>query len=276
MIKLLRIELRKILPYKTFWLVIGLYFLFLAAGIILAELIINNWVNDMNSHLPIPLPHVTIYFFPDIWQNLTFFASIRFILVFPAIIIIILITNEFTFKTIRQNLVTGMNRNELLVSKLQLVLVLSVLITFLLALGIFILGISHSEVTGFSQLFVKFTFIFGFFLTLLTFLTYAFFFGFMFRNTGLAIALFMLYVLFIEPVISMVSRIPALHITKLTQFLPVRSVLNIVEYPSIPLLKTMMGFRIQSSVSLMDCGLPILYSIVMIGIVFLVVNRKDL
>ena len=107
MIKLFKIEFGKILAYKVFWIVIGLYFLFLILGIIMAQYILNHMVNDLNKHSPIPFPHVTLYFFPEVWQNVTFFASIRYVLIFPAIIIMILITNEFTNKTIRQNIVTG-------------------------------------------------------------------------------------------------------------------------------------------------------------------------
>ena len=39
--RLLRIELEKILPYKTFWILFGLYFFFLAAGILLWTLVIS-------------------------------------------------------------------------------------------------------------------------------------------------------------------------------------------------------------------------------------------
>src|ERR1039457_527008 len=107
MIKLLTIELKKIVHYKVFWILAGLYFFFLAAGILMAEFTLNNWIDKFNQHTPIPIPHITLYFFPDIWQNIFFFASVRYILIFPAIIIIILITNEFTYKTIRQNIVNG-------------------------------------------------------------------------------------------------------------------------------------------------------------------------
>lgn len=276
MIKLLRLELRKILTYKTFWVIIGLYFLFLASGIILAELIINSWVTNMNKQLPIPLPHITLYFFPDIWQNLAFFASIRYILIFPAIIVIILITNEFTFKTIRQNVVTGMSKNQFLASKLLFILMLSLCITIILKLGIFILGITHSEVTSFSQVITKTSFIPGFFILLFTFLVISFFFGFMLRNTGLAIAIFTLYVIIIEPVLSGVSKIPSLHLGNLSHYLPVNASLNVVEYPYLPVLKTIMGLRIQSSVSITDCLIPLLYSAVLIGIVFFVMAKKDL
>ncbi len=123
------------MTYKVFWILMGLYFLFLVLGILMAGFTINNGIDNINKHSPIPFPHITIYFFPDIWQNITFFASIRFILILPAIVIIILITNEFTNKTIRQNIVNGMSRQEFLLSKLQLIFLNSLLITFILIIA---------------------------------------------------------------------------------------------------------------------------------------------
>ena len=58
MIKLLKIEFKKILTYKIFWILTGLYFLFLTLGLLMAEFMINNMVDNMNKRLPIPMPHV--------------------------------------------------------------------------------------------------------------------------------------------------------------------------------------------------------------------------
>jgi ABC-2 type transport system permease protein len=275
MIKLLKIELKKILYYKVFWILTGLYFLFLGLGILMAEFILNNWVDNFNKHLPIPLPHSTLYFFPDIWQNMMFFASIRYILIFPAIIIIILITNEFTFRTIRQNLVNGMSKQEFLVSKLQVIFLVSVIITIILTLVILLLGILHTEHPGFSLIFSKIAFVPGFFIQLMTFLLFAFFFGFIFRNTGLTIALFTLYALIIEPVLYYVLKIPYFQPNNISPRLPVNSVLKIVEYPNISFLHKMMGLHLQDGVSLLDCSIPLFYSLIMVGIVFWVMLKRD-
>ena len=85
MIKLIKIEFKKILTYKIFWILIGLYFIFLAAGLLMAEFMINNMVDNMNKHSPIPFPHVMIYFFPWVWQNIAFFATIRYVLILSLI-----------------------------------------------------------------------------------------------------------------------------------------------------------------------------------------------
>jgi len=276
MIKLLKIEIKKILTYKIFWILFGLYFFFLACGILLAEFMINNMVDDMNRHMPIPFPHITIYYFPDIWQNLTFFASIRFVLIFPAIIIMILITNEFTFKTIRQNIINGMSKAEFLASKLQIILIIAIFITVVLAIGTFIIGVSHSGFNDMALVSKGIPFIVGFFISGLAFLIYAFFLAFMLRNTGLSIAIFTLYSLIIEPIINGFLRSPFIFKNKIYSYLPINGAISVTEYPAIPILKKVTGIELQGGVTITDCLIPIIYSVVMIGIVYWVIAKKDL
>ena len=276
MIKLLRIEFKKIRTYKAFWILTGLYFVFLAAGILLAEFMINHMVNNVNQRMPIPFPHVAIYYFPDVWQNVTFFASIRYVLIFPAIIMIILITNEFTYKTIRQSIINGMSKYEFLVSKLLIILLMAVIITVILAVGTFFIGLSHSGFSDVNFFSKGLPFLSGFFICLICYMVYAFFCGFIMRNTGLAIAIFTLYSLIIEPVIYFFFRAPFMFENKIYTYLPVNAVIRLTEYPAIPMLKKMMGIELQSNVSLTACLIPIGYAAIMIGIVFWVMKRKDL
>jgi len=276
MIKLLKIEFKKILTYRIFWILAGLYFIFLAAGIMMAEFMINNMVDNMNKHLPIPLPHVTIYFFPWIWQNIAFFATLRYVLIFPAIIVIIQITNEFTFKTIRQNVINGLSKSEILWSKLLLILLISCVITILFAIGTLIIGLIHTQVDGWRMVFEKSPFIFGFFVSILSYQVFAFFFGFLLRNTGLAIALFTLYSFIVEPIVYYFLKSPVVFRNSISPYLPVNSVLRITEYPAIPVLKKVMGLNLQDSVSLGQTCIPLLYAAIMIAIVVWVMNKRDL
>jgi ABC-type transport system involved in multi-copper enzyme maturation permease subunit len=276
MIKLLKIEFKKILTYKIFWILTGLYFIFLSVGLLMAEFMINNMVDNMNRHLPIPIPHVTIYFFPWLWQNMTFFATIRYVLIFPAIVIIILITNEFTFKTIRQNVINGMSKAEVLISKLLIILLISLVMAVLLAIGTLVLGISHTAELTFNMVIEKSTFIIGFFITVLTFQVFALFFGFLLRNTGLSIALFILYVFIVEPILYHFLKSPIVFENNISPYLPMNSVLSITEYPSIPVLKNLMGLNLQDSISLVSCCIPLGYAALMVGIVYWVLVRRDL
>ncbi len=276
MIKLIKIELKKILTYKIFWILIGLYFIFLTAGLLMAEFMINNMVDNLNKQSPIPFPHVAIYFFPWVWQNISFFATIRYVLIFPAIIIIILITNEFTFKTIRQNVINGLSKAEFLISKILLIVVISVIMTFFLMIGTLIIGISHTADITFALIIQKSSFIFGFFLTMLCFQIFALFFGFLLRNTGLSIALFTLYIFIAEPILYHLLKAPFIFKNNISPYLPVNSIIRVTEYPSIPILKQVMGLNLQDSISLGTCCVPLLYSAIMIGIVYWVLVKRDL
>jgi len=276
MIKLLKIEFKKILTYKIFWILIGLYFLFLSAGIAMAEFMINNMVDNTNKHLPIPIPHVVIYFFPWVWQNIAFFASIRYVLIFPAMVMIILITNEYTFKTIRQNMINGMSKAEFLASKLLLILLISVVMTVLLSIGTMILGISNTSDISLAMILEKSIFMLGFFVSILSFQIFALFFGFLFRNTGLSIALFTLYVFIAEPILYYFLKSPIVFENNISTYLPVNTVLRVTEYPAIPVLKQVMGLNLQDSVSFWACCIPLLYSALMIGVVYRILLKRDL
>jgi len=276
MTKLLKIEFKKILTYKIFWILIGLYFIFLSAGIAMAEFMINNMVDNTNKHLPIPIPHVVIYFFPWVWQNIAFFASIRYVLIFPAMVMIILITNEYTFKTIRQNMINGMSKAEFLTSKLLLILLISVVMTVLLSIGTMILGLSNTSDISLAMILEKSTFMLGFFVSILSFQIFALFFGFLFRNTGLSIALFTLYVFIAEPILYYFLKSPIVFGNNISTYLPVNTVLRVTEYPAIPVLKQVMGLNLQDSVSLWACCIPLLYSALMIGVVYRILLKRDL
>jgi ABC-type transport system involved in multi-copper enzyme maturation permease subunit len=276
MTKLLRIEFKKILTYKIFWILVGLYFIFLSAGILMAEFMINNMVDNMNRHLPIPVPHVAIYFFPWVWQNIAFFATIRYVLIFPAIVIIILVTNEYTFKTIRQNMINGMSKAEFLNSKLLLILLISVIMTIFVAIATLILGFSNTADVNLAMVLEKSSFIFGFFVTILTFQVFALFFAFLMRNTGLSIAIFTLYVFIIEPILYYFLKSPIVFENNISTYLPVNSVLRVTEYPSIQVLKQVMGLNLQNTVSFWACCIPLGYAAVMIGIVYWVLSKRDL
>lgn len=276
MTKLLTIEYKKIRNYRTFWFLIFLYFLFLALGLMMAEYMVNHIVDDINQRSPIPMPHIKIYFFPWVWQNMAFFATLRYVLIFPAIIIIILITNEFTFKTIRQNIITGMSKTEFLRSKVELIVVMSLVMTIFLFIGTIILGLSNTSDISLSLIIRNMVFLAGYFITVLTFLIFALFFGFLFRNTGLSIALFTLYVFIVEPVIYYFLKTPLVPSNKISPYLPCNSFLRITEFPAIPVLKTVFGINLQETVTLGSSLVALLYSAIMLVIVYFFLAKKDL
>ena len=69
------------------------------------------------------------YSFSNTWQTTSYATG--FLLILPALLIIILITNEFSFRTSRQNIIDGWSRQEFIQVKMALALIISVLCTLL-------------------------------------------------------------------------------------------------------------------------------------------------
>ena len=163
-----------------------------------------------------------------------------------------------------------------MIETLLIILLIAVFMTLVLAAGAFFIGLSHS---GFNEVdfFTKgLPFMGGFFISLLCYMVYAFFCGFILRNTGLAIAIFTLYSLIIEPVIYFLFRAPFMFKNTIYTYLPVNTVIRLNEYPAIPMLKKLMGLNLQDHVSFTACLIPLAYAAAMILLVFVIMKRKDL
>ena len=92
----------------------------------------------------------------------------------------------------------------------------------------------------------------------------------------MSIALFTRYALIIEPILYFLLKSPLFFKNTIYTYLPINAAIRPVEYPSIPILEKTMGIHLQSGVSLVACLVPLLYSAVMIGISFWVLEKKDL
>jgi len=196
MIRLLKIELKKIIPNSTFWVLLGLYFFFLAIVILSINGIVSNMtINGVRLESP-----PSIYEFPKIWHNLTFIAS--YFKIFLAIIIIILVTNEFSFNTVRLSIINGLSREDFIWSKLLLILLLSIGTTIFLFILCILLGLFNSPSSELYLVFSKIEYIGGYFVQVFTFLVVAFFIGFWLKKSGLAIGLLLLYRFIVEPIIA--------------------------------------------------------------------------
>ena len=148
--------------------------------------------------------------------------------------------------------------------------------TVFVAIATFILGISNTSDITFGMVVENSSFVFGFFVTILTFQIFALFFAFLLRNTGLAIALFTLYVFIVEPILYYFLKSPIVFKNGISTYLPANSILRVTEYPAIQVLKQLMGLNLQDGISMSACAIPFLYSAVMIGIVYWVLRKRDL
>jgi ABC-type transport system involved in multi-copper enzyme maturation permease subunit len=182
-------EYTKIWSYTAFRVIILLHF-------ILFFLIVL-----VTSRLDITIPGFStdyLYQFPNIWEFFPWVASWFNLLL--AILIIIMTGNEYTFRTFRQHVIDGLSRSDLLTGKVFLIITIAVYSMLMVLLFSLLFGfIFTRDMT--AGLFVKKTYILlVYFVQAVAYMSTGFLLAILFRNTALAIVLFILYRLIIEPV----------------------------------------------------------------------------
>jgi ABC-2 type transport system permease protein len=226
MYHLLRIDLKKLTNYRTFWVVGGLYFITLgfgaASGMEFLKLV-ARLIEDFGREININ--RIPLYHFPDVWLNLIWiFGLLKIVL---AVMVVISITNEYTYRTLRQNIIDGLSRKEFLTSKILtnlLFSMISVLIIFLIGLGT---GLIYSPNVEFNVMFTDVEFFLAYFLEIFFFLSYALMLGILVQRSGLAIILLLLSQL-IELIIT--SNLDD-YLPGLIPFFPMRSIFNVIPFP---------------------------------------------
>jgi len=191
MLQIIRIEWLKVKSYRTFWILLLLAVAIIpAANYIGAE--INSQIRDKAQEL-LPL---STYDFPLIWQTMASVNSYMTALFgFP---LLILVTNEFTYKTHRQNIIDGWERREFVLSKLFWWLALGVLALFISMLFAVILGLAYGT-HAFSL--EDSRYMLYYFLQVEVSLAIALLIAMLVRRAGLAIVLYLAYTMMIEQVL---------------------------------------------------------------------------
>ncbi len=183
--KLLKIEWLKVKNYTAF----KLLSIFFCVGVVLINYAVyainkNILANSTGGKL---LASFNPYNFSNTWQSTSYTTG--FLLVLPAMLLIILITNEYTFKTNRQNIIDGWSRNEFIMVKIIIAIIFAIISTLLVVLtatGFGLLSGSDFSLNQFSH--VGF-----FFLKALTYNMFAVLIAVLIKKTGFAIGLYFIY-----------------------------------------------------------------------------------
>jgi ABC-2 type transport system permease protein len=201
---LLRTEWLKMRKYIPFWLMIaiiaisfpGINYMFNGEyKEIMAKKDMSGQVLQMLLGNP--------FAFPEAWHTVAFFSSI-FIFI-PAILVIMFITNEYSFKTYRQNIIDGWSRNQFMWSKFIDVLIISLLLTIIYTIVCLVIGNTMTE--GIVKNKWEQSYYIGYF-ALLSFsqLSFAFLVAFLIRKAFISLGVFMFYFLMLDNYGSYMSR----------------------------------------------------------------------
>jgi len=267
MLRLIKIDFYKYSKSRTFWVLFITYLVTMTASIIGIEQFLNSALSKAGSDSAVPIPKFSFYSFPYVWHNMAYLAGM--FKIFLALIIIFFVSNEFSYRTLRQNVMNGMSRNEFVWSKVLFVVLLSIVATLILVFPSMIMGLIKTKMFTWELFTRKLFFIPAYFLELLAFGSFALFIAFLVRRSALAIGLLAFYYIVLE-------RIIAYYLPDdIASFLPLKTFGNLVDVPNSALMK-LFGVNFREYVATQDILVALAWMIIFVGGVFLLMRKRDL
>jgi ABC-2 type transport system permease protein len=259
---MLRSEWLKLRRYKPFWVLLALY-LFCLEGIVAISVKLNSAAHSQARGGSADLlgSHPVLQY-PQVWQMIGYLASyLQFI---PALLVILTVTNEITFRTYRQNILDGWSRTRFLGAKLAFVLGTALYTTCIVAVTAPIVAWGQGQApdpTG-SEYVLAFAF------QTLVYQLFALACALLFRRAALALGAFLIYTALFE-------NIAFLILTGreggLGYYLPLRAVSMLLPAPYA---RDIPGVNLPEPSIL--AGVSLVYTGLLLGALWLKVNRDDL
>jgi len=229
MLRLLQIEFQKLWQNKMSKVLIYISFILPFSILILSSIKINFF-----GYFTLDLSETKIFEFPYIWHVTTFFVA--YFKIFFAIVVVFMIGNEYSNRTLKQNLIDGLSKKELILSKFYFIaaysLVMSVVV-FIITLMIAIFNTPSSDLF-IDIIFDDTEFIVAYFFKILTFFSFCLFASVLTKRSVFALA-FLFLVNVVEWIAYPLMRFELFNeqvADNVAQFFPFTSMYNLINQPA--------------------------------------------
>jgi len=279
MLRLLNIELHKLRYSRSAKVLITTYFILITFIALIAAIEFN--IGQVNFRLA----DQGIFNFPFIWHFNSYIAAN--LKLFLAIVIVSMMSNEYTNRTLKQNLIDGLSKKEFVLSKFLTVVIFAFFSTLFLFMVSVILGYSFSDYTEISIVLSDMEYLLAYFIKLTGFFAFCLFLGILVKRSAFALGfLFIWWVL--ESILygTLTWRIfrDNQHIAdNIMQFFPLASMSNLVVEPFsrlsfIQTAATQLGSEIDKDygVHWYQLLIVIVWTILFIFLSYKLLKRRDL
>ncbi|SEW28507.1 ABC transporter permease [Chitinophaga arvensicola] len=189
-------EWLKVKNYRTFWVMLLLALVIIPAGnFMVADKLSDQNFRQVGKLLGNP------FSFPDVWLTLASLNS--YISALFGLLLIILVTNEYTYRTNRQNVIDGWERKEFVYAKLFWLVAISLTTLIVATLSATLVGMIYGE-KPFS--FEGYHYMLYYFLQFNVMLTIALLIGVLVKRAGLGIVLFVAYNMMLDQLLSFILK----------------------------------------------------------------------
>ncbi len=135
--------------------------------------------------------------FPTLWPYLGYIANWA-VFFFLGFVSVIMIGMEYTNKTLRQSVITGLSRRQFFLSKFSFMIAISLVATIYFALVGISIGFIHTNNVYYTKVIQNWDYIPRFFLLCIGYMSFGFFLVVWIRRTGIALFVYLVYIMFLE------------------------------------------------------------------------------
>lgn len=276
--RLLAIELQKIWKNRASRVLTISYFVILSFIALIAS--VNFKIGNFQLHFA----EMGIFNFPFIWHFNTYIAAI--LKFFLAIVIVSMMANEYSYGTLKQNLIDGMSKQEFILSKFLTVILFALTSTVFIFIMSLILGYSFSSYTELGIIFSDMEYLLAYFIKLVGFFSFCLFLGVLVKRSAFAIGFLFVWNI-IETIAKGVLTFEVFPKTetasKITQFFPLESMSNLIVEPFTKLsiirnIKTTIGANDIKDYSVHFTAILIVlaWTVIFIFLSYRIIKKRDL
>lgn len=226
MYRLLQIEIHKLKNSRASIVLILTYFALLTSIALIAAIKFD--IGPIKFHLA----EQGIFNFPYVWHFNTFIAS--FFKLFLLLVIVSMVSNEYSNKTLKQNLIDGLSKKEFVLSKFYTVVLFALISTFFVFVVSMILGLVYSDFNEFSIIFSDLEYLLAYFVKLLGFFSFGLFLGLLIKRSAFAVGAMLIWFI-LEAISYNVLKWNIFKDTNIAdniyQFAPLQSMWNLIDEP---------------------------------------------
>ncbi|WP_374173704.1 ABC transporter permease [Flavobacterium tructae] len=183
--RLISIELQKIWKNKASRILTLTYFILLSFIALMASIKFD--IGPFKFHLA----EMGIFNFPFIWHFNTYVAAL--LKLFLAIVIVSMMANEYSYGTLKQNLIDGLSKKEFVLSKFLTVVLFALASTIFVFVMSVILGLCFSSYTEFDVIMMDLDYLLAFFVKLTGFFAFCLFLGILVKRSAFALGFLLVW-----------------------------------------------------------------------------------
>ncbi|MCB9287124.1 MAG: ABC transporter permease subunit [Lewinellaceae bacterium] len=265
LLKLEWIKLNKLLSFRIFTL---FYFVLLPAILLTGKRL---------DELPPPLVTNEVFFiFPTVWEYLGYVGN-WLCFFFFGFLSIIIVTTEYSYRTMRQNIITGLSRRQYFMGKVYFILAMSLLATAYYVLCALLIGYFSTASVYWHKVWQNANYIPRYFLMCFGYMSFGLMLGFLVKRTGIALFLYLAYIMFLEMILRWGVHLQLFE-NRSMHFYPMNAVEDLVPLPFTQMADQFLsryGFRLFLSPA--EAAVTVItYSLIFILLAYYMVRRADL